>query len=57
MYLEIIHETLFYEMVFMKIAIFTLIGRGPGTKLQNYALQTYLEKLYVVQDVIIIRLR
>ena len=28
----------------MKIAIFTLIGRGPGTKLQNYALQTYLEK-------------
>lgn len=44
MYLEIIYETLFYEMVFMKIAIFTLIGRGPGTKLQNYALQTYLEK-------------
>ncbi|WP_196594229.1 polysaccharide pyruvyl transferase family protein [Pectinatus sottacetonis] len=26
-----------------KIAIFTIIGRGPGTKLQNYALQFYLE--------------
>ena len=30
----------------MKIAIFTIIGRGPGTKLQNYALQTYLENAF-----------
>ena len=30
----------------MKIAIFTIIGRGPGTKLQNYALQTYLENTF-----------
>lgn len=30
----------------MKIAIFTIIGRGPGTKLQNYALQAYLEKAF-----------
>lgn len=30
----------------MKIAIFTIIGRGPGTKLQNYALQFFLEKNY-----------
>ena len=30
----------------MKVAIFTIIGRGPGTKLQNYALQTYLENVF-----------
>lgn len=30
----------------MKILIFTIIGRGPGTKLQNFALQYFLEKKY-----------
>lgn len=30
----------------LKIAIFTIIGRGPGTKLQNYALQTFLENKF-----------
>ena len=27
----------------MKIAIFTIIDRGPGSRLQNYALQYFLE--------------
>lgn len=30
----------------MKIGIFTIIGRGPGARLQNYALQEFLKKTF-----------
>ena len=32
----------------MKIGIFTIIGRGPGARLQNYALQEFLKKFFNV---------
>ena len=28
----------------MRIGIFTIIGRGPGARLQNYALQEFFKK-------------
>ena len=33
----------------MKIGIFTIIGRGPGARLQNYALQEFLKKKLLMQ--------
>ena len=30
----------------MRIGIFTIIGRGPGARLQNYALQEFLKKFF-----------